>query len=406
MAQHRILFIEASVGGVLGGSLTGILHLIERMNRRRFAPSVALYEHKDIIKTLEADGVPVHVLPPLPAPTPDGDRGRLGRALVRVRDLATVITPRARALVTLLRAEQPDIVYLANGVTTNLDGVIAAAICGLPIIVHEKGLRRAGPIERLMSRWVDTNIGMTENVTQHVKDRGLHARRYVTIYDGINTEAFAPGGGDAIRREFGIPADAPVVGIVGHIQSWKGQLLVVEAVAKARARHPELHCLVVGGVHRMGTEYGDRIRAFIAEHGLERHVILTGARRDVPACLDAMDIVIHSSTRPEPFGRVLIEAMALGKPMIAPDEGGPREIVVDGETGIRVRPRDADALAAAITRLVENRDERERMGRAGRARIESVFDIRHHVRAIESVFEDVLGNRAIARHLTDTAPAR
>jgi len=406
MTQHRILFIEASVGGVLGGSLTGILHLIERLNRRRFAPAVALYESKDVIKTLEADGVPVHVLPRLPEPTPDGTRGRLARALIRGRDLVGVIAPRTRALVKLLRREQPDLVYLANGVTTNLDGVIAAAICGLPIIVHEKGLRRVGPIERIMSRWVDTCIGMTDNVTAHVRERHVRARRFLTIYDGINCEAFSPGGGDAVRREFGIPADAPLVGIVGHIQGWKGQLLVVEAVAKARARHPELRCLVVGGVHRMGADYGAQIREFIAAQGLERHVILTGARRDVPACMDAMDVVIHSSTRPEPFGRVLIEAMALGKPLIAPNEGGPREIVVDGETGIRVTPRDAESLASAIIRLVDNPEERTAMGRAGRARVEAVFDIRHHVRAIESVFDDILGQGALPRALADTAPAR
>ena len=406
MVQHRILFIEASVGGVLGGSLTGILHLIERLNRRRFAPSVALYERKyDVIKALEADGVTLHVLPRLPSETPDGDRGRLGRALVRGRDLVSVIAPRARALVKLLRAEEPDLVYLANSVTTNLDGVIAGALCGIPMIVHEKGLRRVGPIERLMSRWVDTCIGMTDNVVAHLRERHVRARRFLTIYDGINCDAFAPGGGPAVRREFGIPDDAPVVGIVGHIQSWKGQLLVVEAVAKARARHPELRCLVVGGVHRMGAEYGARIRETIAAQGLEQHVILTGARRDVPACIDAMDVVIHSSTRPEPFGRVLIEAMALGKPMIAPSEGGPREVVVDGETGILVPPRDADALAAAITRLVENPSERTAMGNAGRARVEAVFDIRHHVHAVESVFDDILGRRAPARGLADAAPA-
>jgi glycosyltransferase involved in cell wall biosynthesis len=260
MSQHRVLFIEASVGGVLGGSLTGILHLIERLDRRRFAPAVALYENKDIIKTLEADGIPVHVLPRLPEPTPDGNRGRVGRAVIRARDLVGVVTPRTRTLVKLLRAEKPDLVYLANGIATNLDGVIAAAICGLPIILHEKGLRRVGPVERLMSRWVDTSIGMTENVTAHVRARHVRARRFLTIYDGINCDEFAPGGGDAIRREFGVPADAPLGGSVGHIQGWKGQLLVVEAVAKARARHPELRCLVVGGVHRMGAEYAARIR--------------------------------------------------------------------------------------------------------------------------------------------------
>ncbi len=128
---------------------------------------------------------------------------------------------------------------------------------------------------------------------------------------------------------------------------------------------------------------------------LEGHVILTGARRDVPACMDAMDVVIHSSMRAEPFGRVVIEAMALGRPVIAPRLGGPREAVVDGETGLLVEPRDAGALADAISTLVGDPARRLAMGRAGRARVDAVFDIRHHVRAMEQVFDDILGTQPV-----------
>jgi glycosyltransferase involved in cell wall biosynthesis len=361
------------------------------MDRRRFAPALVLYESKDVVAKLRAEGIPVHILPALPVPIPDGNRARASRAWLRARELACVVLPRARALARLFRAERPDLVYLANGVTTNLDGVIAAALCGLPIICHEKGLRRVGPVERALSRWVDTCVGMTEQVTAHVRAKGVHARRFLTIYDGINCDAFAPGGGAAVRREFGIPADAPLVGIVGHLQRWKGQLLVVDAVAKARAQHRDLYCLIVGGVHRLGEDYAAELRARIAAHGLEKHVILTGARADVPACMDAMDVVVHSSIRPEPFGRVLIEAMALGRPVVAPRLGGPCEIVKDGETGVLVAPRDPQALADAIATLVGDRPRRIAMGRAARERVDRVFDIRHHVRAVEQVFDDVLG---------------
>jgi glycosyltransferase involved in cell wall biosynthesis len=106
-----------------------------------------------------------------------------------------------------------------------------------------------------------------------------------------------------------------------------------------------------------------------------------------------MDVAIHASTNPEPFGRVLIEAMALGRPLVAPREGGPLEIVVDGETGILVPPRDASALAAAIERLIDDPELRRRMGDAGRARVDAVFDIRHHVRAMEAVFDEMLARR-------------
>ncbi len=284
-------------------------------------------------------------------------------------------------------------IRLSAPLRANLDGLIAARRCRIPVVCHEKGFERVGPLERLTSRWLEACICMTEEIEAHCRARHLRARRLLTIYDGIDTAAFAPGGGAAVRRELGIPPDAPLAGIVGHIQDWKGQHLVVEAVARARARFPELRCLLVGGVHRRGAEYAERIHERIARPDLAGHVVLTGARHDVPACLDAMDVVIHASVVAEPFGRVLIEAMAIGRPVIAPREGGPLLIVVDGETGLLVPPRDAGALADALLALLADPARRAAMGRAGRARVDAVFDIRHHVRAMEALFDEVLARR-------------
>src|SRR5262249_50469273 len=169
-----------------------------------------------------------------------------------------------------------------------------------------------------------------------------------------------------------------------------------EAVARARTRHPALTCLVVGGVHREGTVYAEELRARVAAPDLAGHVLLLGARRDVAACLDAMDVAIHASVRPEPFGRVLIEAMALGRPVIAPAEGGPRVIVEHERTGLLIPPRDPAALAAAIERLIGDPALRASMGAAARARVDAVFDIRHHVRAVEQLLGDVIGSRPVS----------
>src|SRR5262245_3505372 len=98
MTPRRILFVEASVGGVLGGSLPGILQLIDRLDRGRFAPALLLYQPKDAIAELEATGVPVHVLPTQPGWLADGDRGRMGRAWLRTREITNVVLPRARVV--------------------------------------------------------------------------------------------------------------------------------------------------------------------------------------------------------------------------------------------------------------------------------------------------------------------
>ena len=393
VTPHRILFTDTTQGGVLGGSLTGVLELIAHLDRTRFEPAFALFEPKAIVPELEADGIRVHVLPaaraPIAPPGLPGPAGKLARAAHRWRTIGF----RARQLVRVLRREQPAIVYSSTGLMPGLPAVTAAALCGVPVVCHVKGFRQIGLEGRFLSRWIDTAIFMTDEISEHVRAQGVRARRFLTIFDGIDVAAYASGSGAAVRRQFGIPADAPVVGVVGHIQGWKGQLLAVEAVARARRRIPALRCLVVGGVHRLGDAYAAQLRERITAPDLGGHVILTGARQDVSACMDAMDVVLHTSDR-EPFGRVLIEAMAARRPVIAPREGGPRVIVVDGETGMLVPPRDPDALAAAMVELLTDPARRQAMGRAARARAEAVFGIRDHVRAVEDVFDEILAARA------------
>ena len=389
-APRRVLFVEGSAGGVVGGSLTGILELLPYLDRSRYEPALVLAEPKP---GLVLPGTPIHVLAPRADAGPVTAGSATVRTLRRGVQVFSVVLPRARELGRLFARERPALVYLASGLNSNLATVVAAVRTGVPVVCHFKGFRRIGPVDRFLSRWIDTAITMTDEIAEHYRARRVHARRFVTIYDGIEPGRFVTGGGPAVRREFGIPDDAPLVGIVGHVQEWKGQLLVAEAVARARRKVPALRCLIVGGIHKFGTAYGDRLKARIAEPDLAGHVILTGARRDVAACLDAMDVAIHASNR-EPFGRVLLEAMATGRPVIAPREGGPVEIVADGESGLLVPPRDPDALATAIVGLLSDAGRRASMGRAARARVASVFDIHAHARAVEGVFDELLAARA------------
>jgi glycosyltransferase involved in cell wall biosynthesis len=386
-APHRVLFLESSVGGgVIGGSLTGILELIPHLDRGRWEPALVLAEPKP---ALQLPGVAVHVLTPRRG-SGGVDRGALPvRVLRRASEVFGIVLPRMRELLAVLRRDRPAMLYLASGLTSNLAGAIAAGRCGIPVICHFKGFRRVGPVDRFCSRWIDTAITMTDEIGEHYRARGIRARRFGTIYDGIDVARFVTGGGAALRRELGIPAGAPCVGIVAHVQAWKGQLLVAEAVARARRSLPALRCLIVGGVHRLGAEYAARLKERVAAPDLAGHVLLTGARHDVAACMDAMDVVIHASTR-EPFGRVLLEAMAASRPVIAPREGGPLEIVVDGQTGVLVAPRDPAALAAAMVALLNDPARRAVMARAARTRVAATFDIRQHAQAIEAVFDDVL----------------
>jgi glycosyltransferase involved in cell wall biosynthesis len=157
-------------------------------------------------------------------------------------------------------------------------------------------------------------------------------------------------------------AQVPVVVCVGRLNSWKGQEVLVDAIARLRSRGIEVHAELVGSVFRDERHFEERLRSQVDELGIADNVSFLGERRDVHAIVGSADIAVVPSTRPEPFGMALVEAMALGRPVVASAAGGPAEVVTDGVDGLLVRPGDAVALADALQRLIENPDFARTLG--------------------------------------------
>jgi glycosyltransferase involved in cell wall biosynthesis len=152
----------------------------------------------------------------------------------------------------------------------------------------------------------------------------------------------------------GVPAGrlAPCVGVFGRITRWKGQDVLLRALAKL----PGVHGLIVGEAFFTGDDraFAGELRNLAAELGIADRIHFTGFRRDIVPLLLSVDVVVHCSTSPEPFGRVIVEAMLTGRPLVATKAGGALEIVKHSETGLLVEPGNPDALARAINTLVEN----------------------------------------------------
>jgi glycosyltransferase involved in cell wall biosynthesis len=175
-----------------------------------------------------------------------------------------------------------------------------------------------------------------------------------------------------------VPADAvvaeplraavPVVVCVGRLNSWKGQEVLVDAIARLRSRGIDVRAELVGSVFRDERHFEERLRSQVDALGIADHVSFLGERRDVLAIVGSADIAVLPSTRPEPFGMALVEAMALGRPVVASSAGGPAEVVTDGVDGLLVRPRDAVALADALQRLIEDPDFARTLGTHAKAR--------------------------------------
>ncbi|MBC7186763.1 MAG: glycosyltransferase family 4 protein [Calditrichaeota bacterium] len=205
----------------------------------------------------------------------------------------------------------------------------------------------------------------------------LAREKIVVIHNGIDPLPFAMGR-PRLRHELDIAPKAKVVGFVGQLDERKGICYLLEAFRQVHHRYPEAVLLMVGE---------GPLREWIAEAAARENlpVILTGFREDVPAVMQSIDLLVLPSLW-EGFGIVLIEAMAARKPVVTTAVSSMPEIVVHGETGLLVPPADAGALADAICRLLADPALRQRMGRAGRARVEAHFSDRRMVDELEQLF--------------------
>ena len=180
--------------------------------------------------------------------------------------------------------------------------------------------------------------------------------------------------------------DAPVVGMVGRLRPWKGQDHFLRAMRLVADQRPDAWFVLVGGVVFAEREpFLPRLRELAAELRLLDRVVFAGQMEDVAAAYAAMDVVVHCSVEPEPFGRVVIEAMAASRPVVAYDWGGPHEIVIPGETGLLVAPGDYGALGEAALALLRDAGRRRVLGAAGRARAEECYDARATARRVQAV---------------------
>jgi glycosyltransferase involved in cell wall biosynthesis len=408
----KVVFVEASSGSVVGGSLTGMLELLRGIDRARITPSVVLYEHKPCIGELRERGIPVtvvsrrvlpktHALQESTAYAGARNVRAVASALQLLRRSATFAAetlPSALRLRAAMAPFAPDLVYACNGFRGNSDAIVAARLVGVPCVIHAKGFDKLSWIERLLSASVAGCISMTKAIEDHCRAGGMRPGFFEVIYDGLDLAAFRPKRASAeVRRELGLAADCEVAGVVGNIQPWKGQKVLVEALDLLAAEKPALVVLIVGGTHRSGAAYEREVRELVAARGLASRVVFTGPRADVPDLMNAMDVLVHTSVRGEPFGRVIIEGMAVARPVIATRAGGVPEFVHDGDDAVLVEPGDAPALARELAVLLGDPARRETLGRAARVSAER-FALPRHVALMSRAFERATAGRDAALH--------
>ncbi len=382
--QTRVLFLIDELD--VGGTEQQILELVKRLDRAKYTPMVCCFRPGRVSREIESAGVPVFVL---------AKRAKLDPRLIA-------------GLVRLMRRERIDLVqtYLF---TANTWGRLAAILAGVPVIISsERNVDMwEEPFKQVIGRWLDRWTYMTIGNSRAVKDylvrKGLRPERVQVIYNGVDPGRFeGPVTPGVTKAELGIAPHHSVVGLLARLEPQKDPGAFLQAASMIVQKLPNVSFLVIGG-GSMQPALEREAQAL----GLGRRMVFTGARRDVPGLLAACDVSAMSSVK-EGMSNTIMESMAAGKPMVATEVGGNAELIVDGETGFLVPPRDPSALADGILRVLEDPALAKSMGLQGRARISRQFSVEAMVSATERLYDDAVrslpSRRAASESVRDEEP--
>lgn len=383
-AGLRILFLDHSAA--LGGAELYLLDLSPA-----FAPpgEVVLLDEGPFYQKLQAAGIPVTVMAAPQAVRQVAREAGPGSALRAIPGLFWVAGRVAR------KARAFDLIY-ANSQKALVVGSLAARLAGRPLVWNLHDVLTTAHFSRLNIRLAVTLANRFARLVIANSDASRRAFQEaggktpaVVVHNGIDVQRFAvvePGQLQAMRRALGL-RDGPVVGLFSRLAPWKGQHVLLEALAQL----PDVQALLVGeALFQDEQQYAQQLRQRAARPDLKGRVYFLGFRDDVPALMQLVDVVVHTSVAPEPFGRVIVEGMLARRPVIATRGGGAVEILRDGETGLLVPPGDAQALAVAIQRLLRHPEQARQLAEAAYKDARTRFSIeamRQGVRqALEGAF--------------------
>jgi len=360
---QRILFLDHTA--VLGGAELCLLDVAAHF---RETSLVALMEDGPLRGALERRGVRVTIL-------------ARGRSLQQVKRESSV--PGVAAVGAVLGAAQEvarlargyDLVY-ANSQKAFIVACASAAFARRPVLWHLHDILDSKVFSRV-------NIGVDVFLANHVASRviansqatanALVARggtraRIDVVYNGLDpavADAVTDADAAAMRASLGVGA-GPVLGLFGRLAPWKGQDVAIRALALLGDQHANVQLVIVGDALFGEESYAAEVRALVDSLGLASRVHFLGFRTDVPVLMRAVDVLVHTSTAPEPFGRVIAEGMLAERPVIATAGGGASEIVRAGVTAWQVEPNDPAALAAAIRDVLANPARAREIASAGK----------------------------------------
>lgn len=339
MDKVTVLFVDAAVE--YGGSLVVISNLVNALDKKYFRPVVVgemdiallqmsiksdthiykiprIYNYAHWFRTVDLiNRLPGRIL-----------RKVTNYLLSAVRSLINAVYLVKLAIVVL--KEKVDIIHVSNGMY-NLAPVLCAVMLGRKLVVHIHGMETPGFIQRLLIKRVPVFVAVSDYMKNGLIKNGYPEERMFVIPNPVCHKEVSLEQTSDLRKHYGLNEYDQVLGIVGRITRWKGHVEFLMAANIVMRSVPGLKVLIVGEFSGGSSLYRNEITRIVEDSGYKERVIFTGHVHDVESHYSLMDVCVHASIKPEPFGLVITEAMARGVPVIASDLGAPREIITDGK---------------------------------------------------------------------------
>jgi glycosyltransferase involved in cell wall biosynthesis len=404
--HYRVLYVENAHS--VGGSVISIYRLVQKLDRQHFEPIVLFYRANAYEPRFRELGIEVIVLE---KEKPESIPGGAGHS----RDIAAVLGGHSQALAdvyrqlksiyllvrqtlphawqirSVIKSQGIDLVHLNNRLSGNQSAALAARFTGTPCICHVRDFDQLSWLDRWVAGRINYFVFMSLALEQNVR-AAIPDLRGSVVYDGLELEPFLnPQNPAFVRRRFGLDEHDFVIGNVGRLVSWKGQEVFLRALARIAPQLPRLKALIVGEPDPPAeTTYRQQLLDLTRQLDLADRVRFTGFASDIPAVMASLDILVHSSSSPEPFGIVIIEGMAAGKPVIATGAGGALDIIEHGSTGLLVPPGDDQAMAEALLKLARDPGQAVRLGAEARHRVLERFTVTQYAQTMQTIYQSLL----------------
>ena len=371
--KTKILYV--SPNSLLGGGEIHQMTLITGIDANAYEVEVVVAADGPYAEELRARGINTSVVP-------------LSCVRVRSRRFPTPLS-----LARLCRhviAAKPDLIH-SSSLPADHHTALVAARARVPVVHDVQTIMyRALLFDRWRARHSTALVCVSNAIRESVQRVGISAPIIEVIYNGVDPDLHKNVDALKIRRELNL-SGCDIIGIASRLAPEKGHEYFLQAAALLKDKFPSCRFLIVGGPMYAPAGYETHLKQVALTLGLENRVIFTGFRKDVLDAMAAMDVLVCAADE-EALGRVVLEAMALGKPVVATRAGGPPEIVDDGVTGLLVPPRDAESLAAALSTCLSDLDGARRMGLQGQQKVQAQFATQQTVEKLQNLYERILAH--------------